>query len=159
MAFKKSSLAKHYIGPAGELAAEVDPEDWVLIEGAKASSANIGLEWVTADGTTFDDDYRQNYKVLKDAGDLELTLQRDFALPGQNDLQAAAADKSTTTYPFKIEFDDAPAEGTPSTILFNARVLSFRGGLGGVTAGAEWKSKIDITGATSEAEAAEAEGP
>ena len=154
MAFKKTSKSKLYIGT--NTTALASESSWTEIEGVKNIGGSAGSEWVTADGTVFSDDYQQNYKVIKKGGDMEITLQRDLDLPGQNALQTAFLSKLQAPYNFKVAFDDDAAGGTdePSTILFPARVLSFGATPGGVTSSLEAKAKLDITGATIETAAA-----
>lgn len=61
-------------------------------------------------------------KGTRNAGTLEISANIDYADAGQ--LAAIAAEKSTQDFAFKVEFNDAPTGGTPSTRLFVGKVMS-----------------------------------
>lgn len=61
-------------------------------------------------------------KGVRNAGSMQLVADLDYADAGQ--LALIAAEKTDATYAFKVQFDDAPAGGTPSVRYFTALVLS-----------------------------------
>lgn len=61
-------------------------------------------------------------KGVRNAGNMALVCDLDIADPGQ--LALLAAEKTRDSYAFKVEFDDAPAGGTPSIRYFVAFVMS-----------------------------------
>jgi hypothetical protein len=65
----------------------------------------------------------------KDAGTLEITVGRDPADPGQVAIRAAVGKKDA--YALKIELNDAPAGGTPTTFYLKAYVASAKNKQGG----------------------------
>lgn len=63
-------------------------------------------------------------KGSRNAGTMEIVADLDYADPGQ--LALVAAEKTSQTYAFKVEFNDAPEGGTPSIRYFVALVMSAR---------------------------------
>lgn len=61
-------------------------------------------------------------KGTKNAGSMSVVCDLDYADPGQ--IAVIAAEKAKETYAFKIQFNDAPAGGTPSERYFVALVMS-----------------------------------
>lgn len=61
-------------------------------------------------------------KGTRNAGSMQVVADIDYADAGQ--LAVIAAEKTDDTYPFKIEFSDAPSGGTPSLRYFAALVMS-----------------------------------
>lgn len=154
MAIKKGAKQKWYIGTnSASLASE---SAWVAIEQCYMAGGANGVSWGTTDATTFDDDYKQDVKTIKDAGDVELALRRDVGLAGQVALRAAALDKSDAPYNFKCELDDdaVSAGNNPTTIKFQARVLAFTSSTAGVSALWDTKAKLALTSAPVETAAA-----
>ena len=61
-------------------------------------------------------------KGTRNAGSMQVICDIDIADAGQ--LALIAAEKTRDSYAFKLEFDDAPAGGTPSIRYFTAFVMS-----------------------------------
>lgn len=61
-------------------------------------------------------------KGSRNAGSMQIVCDLNYADPGQ--LALIAAEKTDETYAIKIEFNDAPAGGTPSVRYFVALVMS-----------------------------------
>lgn len=61
-------------------------------------------------------------KGTRNAGTMELVAAIDYADAGQ--LAVIAAEKTIYDYAFKVEFNDAPAGGTPSVRYFIGKVMS-----------------------------------
>ncbi|MHA6692048.1 phage tail tube protein [Devosia sp. A449] len=78
--------------------------------------------------TTLEDSRVRKLKGTSNAGAIELVVGRNAADPGQIALRAAT--KTRDTYGFKIELDDAPAAGEPSTFYMAALVMSGRVSVG-----------------------------
>lgn len=61
-------------------------------------------------------------KGTRNAGSMQVICDIDITDPGQ--LALIAAEKTRDSYSFRLQFDDAPAGGTPSTRYFTAFVMS-----------------------------------
>jgi hypothetical protein len=61
-------------------------------------------------------------KGTRNAGSMAVVCDIDLTDPGQ--IAVIAAEKTRESYAFKLEFNDAPAGGTPSTRYFVAYVMS-----------------------------------
>jgi hypothetical protein len=72
----------------------------------------------------------QKFKGSYNEGSLQLTLGRDPADAGQEDLLAALDEDAS--YNVKITFGDAPPSGTPTTQYFRAKVMSYTTNIGAV---------------------------
>ena len=146
MARKKWAGARWYIGT--KTAALASETNWTAIEGARAASGSFGKEWQTADATTMADHFRRNAKTIFDAGQIELTMLRNMADPGQAALKSACNDKTDTPFNFKVELDDnpdpSPGDGNPSTFRFRAQVHAFSGRAGGPTNLVEFMARLDL---------------
>ncbi len=62
------------------------------------------------------------FKGTRNAGNMEVVAGIDYADAGQ--IAVIAAEKTPYNYAFKVEFNDAPSGGTPSSRLFIAKVMS-----------------------------------
>lgn len=85
----------------------------------------LGAIGDTSEPVTFDDigeARRIKLKGVRDAGTMEVVAGIDYSDAGQEDVLEAEA--SPNSFAFKIQFNDAPAGGTPSLRLFVAHVLS-----------------------------------
>lgn len=124
--------SKLFIGPVKafngtDFTASDFPED-----GAEAltftevgGTTNLGSAGDTANLITSDQIARQRTRKLKgtrNAGSMEVLCDLDYADAGQ--LALIAAEKTQSTYAFKLQFNDAPAGGTPSIRYFVALVMS-----------------------------------
>lgn len=151
MATKKWAKARWYIGtkttPLENEAA------WILITDGRAAGGSIGKEWRTTDATTFDDEDVRNAKTIFESGQIDLTYLPKLADPGQVALKAACDDSSDDPYNFKLELNDAPVSGTPTTFLFHAQVTArtIRGG--NPTNILEAMARLDLQGEVIEQEA------
>lgn len=117
--------AKLYIGSA--LAAQsadfavsdFDSQSWTEIKELES----LGSFGDTAQEITFEaigDSRTKRFKGTRSAGTMEVVCGIDYSDAGQ--LAALAAEKTDDNYAFKLEFDDAPAGGTPSERYFVAMV-------------------------------------
>jgi hypothetical protein len=126
--------AKIYIG-----AAMAAPSDDVTEATFAAVSWTQIKDWMTCGEigdaraliTTplIDRDRDTKQKGTANAGSAQMVLATNTSDPGQQALIAAGNTKSN--YPVKIEWDDAPEGGTPTTYLFMALIMSSRFGGGG----------------------------
>ena len=74
------------------------------------------------------DGYVRKLKGTIDSGKVELVIARDESDTGQTALRAAAA--TWNAHNFKVELNDAPVGGTPTTFYFRGPVLSAKLSLG-----------------------------
>lgn len=103
------------------VAADFTAQVWEQINNVES----IGAFGDTATEVTFDDigkNRTQKLKGTRNAGNMELVVGIDYSDAGQ--IAILAAEKSIHDYAFKIEFNDAPAGGTPSQRMFIAKVMS-----------------------------------
>ncbi len=61
-------------------------------------------------------------KGTRNAGSMQVVCDLDYSDAGQ--LAAVAAEKTKSTYAFRLTFNDAPTGGTPSIRYFTALVMS-----------------------------------
>lgn len=88
-------------------------------------TTNLGSAGDTSELITSDQIARARTRKLKgtrNAGAMEVVCDLDYADAGQ--LALIAAEKAIHTYAFKLQFNDAPAGGTPSIRYFVALVMS-----------------------------------
>ncbi len=121
--------SKLFIG--GSLAAKTVP--FVLGDYAGQSWTQIGwMENIGAFGdeaasVTFDAIEQQRTQKLKgtrNAGDMQVVCGIDYEDAGQVALRAAEGEPNN--FAFKVEFNDAPVDGTPSERYFIALVMTAR---------------------------------
>lgn len=96
---------------------------WTEVKGIE-DLGEFGDEAEVVTFTTLEDSRVRKLKGTSNAGAIELVVGRDAFDPGQIALRAAT--KTRDTYGFKIELDDAPAAGEPSTFYMAALVMSGR---------------------------------
>jgi hypothetical protein len=142
MATQKWANARWYIGT--KTTALENEAAWVRIAEGRATSGSFGKEWQTTDSTTFDRPYRRNSKTVWDGGQLDLTYLKKVGDAGQAALTAACDDTSDDPYNFKVELDDAPVNGTPTTFRFRAQVTSNQARGGSPTNILERMARLDI---------------
>ncbi|MFI3904323.1 hypothetical protein [Ochrobactrum sp. S1502_03] len=107
--------------PDDFVAADFTPQTFVRVNNLEG----LGTIGDTSTEVTFDDIGKgrtQKLKGTRNAGNQEIVLGIDYADAGQ--LAIIAAEKTIHDYAFKLEFNDAPAGGTPSQRLFIAKVMS-----------------------------------
>lgn len=121
--------AKVYIG--GPMTAQSAPftlgdfagQSWLQINWAE----NLGEFGDEAQEITFEaigEGRTQKLKGTRNAGNMTLVFGLDSGDAGQAALRAAEAE--TFDYAFKVEFNDAPPNGTPSERYFIAKVMTAR---------------------------------
>lgn len=121
--------AKLFIGPAKSFAGT----DFVESDFTTGSPTYTEIQGTTNLGTLGDNAElitsnqiavarTRKLKGVRNAGSMQVVCDLDYADPGQ--LAAIAAEKTDATYAFKLQFDDAPAGGTPSIRYFTALVMS-----------------------------------
>ncbi|MBI0002769.1 hypothetical protein H3S80_01715 [Bartonella sp. M0177] len=96
-------------------------QTWTEINGLE----NIGSLGDTSEEVTFGviGNMRvQKYKGLRNAGNMEIIIGVDYSDAGQKAIRAA--ERTIYDYAFRIVFNDAPVDGTPSERLFIAKVMS-----------------------------------
>ena len=81
-------------------------------------------------------------KGTRNAGSMELVMDLNPDDPGQ--IALIAAEKSRSTFAFKVEFDDAPQGGTSSTRLFVALVTSAAEGFDEANSSIKLNSMLEI---------------
>lgn len=104
-------------------ASDFSSETWTQIKGV----TNLGGVGDTSELVTSDhieSNRTRKGKGTRNAGAMELAIDLDYADAGQ--LAAIAAEKTKSSYGFKVTFNDAPAGGTPSERYFVAFVMSTR---------------------------------
>jgi hypothetical protein len=105
------------------VAADFDGESWVEVSWVE----NIGQFGDESAEVTFDaigESRTLKLKGVRNAGNLSLVVGADYSDAGQAALRAAEA--TPDDYAFRVDFDDAPAGGTPSQRFFIAKVMSAR---------------------------------
>lgn len=121
-----------YIGPAmayldvdlveGDFpSAGSSPEEWTEIGGV-TNLGSAGDSSTLIDSTHLASARTRKAKGSRNAGSMEVVADLDYADAGQ--LAVIAAEKTKSTYAFRIVFNDAPVGGTPSERLFVALVMS-----------------------------------
>lgn len=96
-------------------------------------------------------------KSFRDNGSMEITVDHDSADPGQ--IAVRAAEKIDSEYNFKIQFNNAPAGGTPSVRYFRALVMGAEISIGTATDAVEETYTLGISGAIVDVPAAPPAGP
>jgi hypothetical protein len=94
---------------------------WALVGG----TTNLGAAGDTSNLITSDQigsGRTRKAKGTRNAGSMQVICDIDIADAGQ--LALIAAEKTRDSYAFKLEFDDAPSGGTPSTRYFTAFIMS-----------------------------------
>lgn len=103
------------------VAADFTSQTWVEIAPLEAlGSAGDSSELITFDA--IGSGRRIKMKGVRDAGTIEVVCGLDPSDTGQ--IAAVAAEKTEYDYAFKIELNDEPPGGTPSTRLFIGMVAS-----------------------------------
>ncbi|MCA0847197.1 hypothetical protein [Salipiger thiooxidans] len=117
--------AKLYIGgalaakPGDFVEGDFTGETWTEIKELES----LGSFGDTATEVTFSsigERRTKRFKGTRSAGTMEVVCGIDYADAGQ--LAAIAAEKTDNDYAFKLEFPDAPSDGTPSERYFIAMV-------------------------------------
>jgi len=126
--------AKLYIGPAKAFTgtpfvlADFTDGDPAFTEIKGAS--NLGTVGDKAELVTLDEigtARTRKAKGVRNAGSMQVVIGLDAADAGQ--LALLAAEASDDTYMIKVQFNDAPAGGTPSLRYFAALVMSVEEGM------------------------------
>lgn len=121
--------AKLYIG--GPLAAKTTS----FVIGDFAGQSWVKLSWVENLGNVGDESAGINFDAIeiqrtmklkgtRNAGDMAIVMGLDYEDAGQ--IAVRAAEGTPNNYAFKLEFNDAPAGGTPSERYFIALVTGAR---------------------------------
>ena len=119
--------AKLYIGgahsmkSADHVEADFSTETWVEITGLE-SLGSLGDSSSEITQAFIDSKRAKRIKGVRNAGSMEVICGINYADDGQQAL--IAAEKASDDYAFRIVFDDAPANGTPSERMFIAAVGS-----------------------------------
>ncbi len=88
---------------------------WVQVKGV-GSHGETGTITNMVSYDTWDTVFLQKAKGTSNAGDPEVEVARNAADAGQDILRTAGAATNRNNYAFKIERNDAPPSGTPTTI-------------------------------------------
>lgn len=151
-AASKASKSSVFIGTnTADLSAE---SSWTKIGRLKEVSGSLGDTWRTADATVLDSDFELAQKVLRNGGELELTVFVDLGDAGQDAIVAAQSNGAGAPYNFKIELGDKPAGTTskPTTFSFEAIVTTKPITGFSATRLVERKFKLMLQGPVTEAE-------
>ncbi|WP_105437517.1 hypothetical protein [Neorhizobium sp. T25_13] len=103
------------------VAADFTTQVWKEITPLEA----LGTAGDTSDAITFDaigEGRRKKLKGIRDAGTMEVVAGLDPVDEGQ--IAVVAAERTPYDYAFKVELNDEPPGGTPSSRLFIAQVMS-----------------------------------
>lgn len=149
MGVQTAAGSKLYIGTTAESGAGDTFDPVAEIE----SIGEFGRQYEEIRFTAIDNRRTQKFKGAYDNGSLSLALGRDLSDDGQAALKAAAA--TDGAYNIKIELNDAPAGGTPTTFAFKARVMSFTANIGGVNDLVRAACTLSLTSDVTETPAAE----
>lgn len=147
MAFFVTAGSKIYIGGVHPLAstdlnlASFALETWTQIKGVETIST-FGASASAVEFTNIEDARKLTGKGARDSGSIDLDVGLDYADAGQLALVAAEATKDN--FAFKIEFNDAPAAGTPSARYFVGPVMSATENLDSVNAVMKLNASIVI---------------
>lgn len=93
-------------------------------------------------------------KGTRNSGTMEVTANIDYSDPGQ--VALIAAEKTPHDYAFRLVFNDAPPDGTPSERLFAAKVMSAAEALNGANNFAQLTASLGINSNIVRIDAAEA---
>lgn len=98
---------------------------WVQVKGV-GSHGETGTNTNIVSYDTWDTEFVQKAKGTSNAGDPELELARIPADAGQIIMRTAGDHFNKNNYAFKIELNDAPSGGTPTTIFNRGMVAGPR---------------------------------
>lgn len=101
--------------------ADFSAEVWINISNLE-SLGTLGDEAEEVTFAAIGENRQKRLKGVRSAPSMEVVAGIDYADAGQQAL--IAAEKENDDYAFKVEFDDAPAGGTPSLRYFIAKVGS-----------------------------------
>jgi Putative Ig domain len=154
-----TAKSKCYIGSAPFTASHLHPDitdyeaqTWVEI-GEISSLGTWGAKGKEVTASVLNDGYMRRLKGTIDSGTVELVVLRDPFDAGQ--IAAVAASKVWTTFPFKVELNDAPNEtGTPTDFYFLASVMSAENKYDNADTIIETTFSLGITGQITEVTAA-----
>lgn len=102
-------------------ASDFTSQTWVEIKG----TTNLGAAGDTSELITSNriaEARTRKLKGTRNAGSMQIVADLDYADAGQ--LALISAEKAKESYAFKITFNDAPVDGTPSERMFVALVMS-----------------------------------
>lgn len=102
---------------------------WVQVKGV-GSHGETGTNTNIVSYDTWDTEFVQKAKGTSNAGDPEVELARIPADAGQVIMRTAGDHFNKNNYAFKIELNDAPSGGTPTTIFNRGMVAGPRIPLG-----------------------------
>lgn len=156
--------AKAYTGTAftaGDFPAEgEDAIAWTRI-GGTTNLGQIGRTTALVESPQIDSGDPDNPALVRKRkgprrpGTMTIVCDNDPTNAGQ--VALIAAENSRDSFAFKIEFDDAPAGGTPSTRFFVAYVIDNPEQLDGADGGIKLNATLEIDGNIVRVAAAEAE--
>lgn len=129
----------------GTKAADASTDSYVQIKRCKAGGDH-GPEAPIIDATAWEDAGKEKLKGTPDFGDMELTGNRVYGDPGQEDLLAATLDDSDTPYNIRIEKDGAGPAGANLRFTFKAMVSRFKTMPGAVDGLMEFGATVAISG-------------
>lgn len=101
---------------------EYEALSWVQVKGV-GNHGETGTTQNIVGYDTWDQVFTDKSKGIANAGDPEVEVARIPTDPGQEGMRAAAAARNKNKYAFKIERNDAPEGGSPTT-LFNRGVVT-----------------------------------
>ena len=140
--------SKFYIGPATDAttASALGALTFVAVNGIESlGEAGSTSETITAKfigGGA----YTRKRRGSRDNGSMSLVVFYNAADAGQIALKAAERSTEDSPYAFKIELNDAPAGGDPTTYLFKAIVKSAVNNFGSADDAVKVTFELDIDG-------------
>lgn len=140
MAVQTAAGSKIYIADPGALS----PTPTYVEIGEVTNMGEFGRVYELITHQSLGERGDRKFKGSYNDGQLPLQLGRDVSDSGQEKLIAAR--DSDSDYQFKVELNDAPSGGSPTTFTFEAKVMSYTTNVGslnqvvGATATVEIKS-------------------
>lgn len=130
MTVRTTAGTRIYIAPPGDLPESPleSPNFWTEI-GEVVNFGEFGRTYAEVTHESINNRNVRKFKGTRNDGNIPLQLGRDTSDDGQELLRQALDDDDD--WNFKIELDDAPTAGTPTTLTFLAKVMSYTTNLGG----------------------------
>lgn len=133
----------------GAIAASVDSEseftalDWIEV-GLIESFGEFGRVFAPVNFQAIADGRMYKLKGGYDDGNLQITVGEDLQDDGQFALYSAANESTQNNYGFRIEMNDGPSGGGPTTFFFRGLSMSYRTQMGSVNSVVKSTTNIEV---------------